>query len=419
MYERLISRAKAMGISLEIFSVKMREYTIAKDKFYVPIIVEETGYGIRLIDEKYRIGYIYTKKLNDNVLEEALKIAKLGESDKANILPSKQPVKRINENQINEDVVQDTIKDLIELEEKVNLTSASASAINYEVSIFNTEGVEVSEKRGVLSVQASANDGNNSPEIYEYLIKRDSKISLEKLKASIIEKVKIMKKKERIDPKGYDVTFTQKALDSLFSSLFPSLFSARNFYKETSPFKLGELVNENLEIIDDPLNQSLPFSRSFDDEGNPSRVSKVIESGLVKRPLTNTYWATRMSVENTSSASRNLDWVVPSYFIPPHVDFSNIIFDYKNTESNIEENSVIVDQLEGIDTADLSSGNFSLVANVSWLNRKDEKIGLEELLITGNLKQLLKNIVSTSKNIENYGKVVSGKLKVRGLSLLM
>lgn len=63
MYDKLISRAKLMGISLEIFSLKLKEYTISKEKFYVPENVEKIGYGIRVIDDKSRMGYIYMKKL--------------------------------------------------------------------------------------------------------------------------------------------------------------------------------------------------------------------------------------------------------------------------------------------------------------------------------------------------------------------
>ncbi|QGA54594.1 TldD/PmbA family protein [Sulfolobus sp. E5-1-F] len=415
MYDKLISRAKMMGISLEIFSVKIKEYTISKEKFYVPENVEEIGYGIRVIDDKSRMGYIYTKKLDENALEEALKIAKLGDPDKANVLPPKQPISKISDHEVNSDIVKDLLMNLRELEENVNLTAISASAKNYEVSIFNTEGVEVTEKRGVYLVQAIAS--KDSPEVYEFLLFKDSKIDIDKLKETLLEKIKIMKKRERFEG-NYDIVFTQKALNELFSTVLSHLFSARSLYNEITPFKLRETINEGLEIIDDPLNPSLPFSRSFDDEGNPSKIVKIIDKGQFRLPLTNSYWSTKLAIENTSSASRQLDSIIPSYTIPPSIDFSNIIIRHNSVESDVEENSIVVDQLEGINTIDYSSGNFSLVANVSWLNEKGNKKGLKEVMITSNIKQLLKNIVSSSKDVENYGKIVSGKLRVKGLSLL-
>jgi len=42
---------------------------------------------------------------------------------------------------------------------------------------------------------------------------------------------------------------------------------------------------------------------------------------------------------------------------------------------------------------------------------------LKEVMITGNIKQLLKNLVSSSKDVENYGKIISGKLRVSDLSI--
>ncbi|WP_338600381.1 TldD/PmbA family protein [Sulfolobus tengchongensis] len=421
MYEKIISRAKELGISAEIFSIKLKEYTITKDKYYIPIKIEENGYGIRVIDSNNRMGYLYSKKLDDKILEDALKVAKLGDSDKANVLPSRKPIRKLNglyklENA--EDKVKEVVSEMNDLEDKLNLTSISVSIIDYEISIINTEGVDVGEKRGLFLIQILANSDNNSPEIYEYNLSRNHDIKLDKLKETIIEKAKILRKREKVDVKGYDVTFTQKALDSIFSSLFPSLFSAKSYFKRITPFKLGELINEDLEIIDNPLDSALPFSRSFDDEGNPSKINNVIENGIVKTFLSNTYWSIKASIDNTSSASRTIDSLIPSYFTLPLIDFSNIVVKHRNSEHEVEDNSVVIDQVQGIDTADLSSGNFSLVASVSWINKKEEKKGLREVIVTGNLKELLKNVVSSSKDIEAYGKVVSGKLRVRGLSLV-
>ncbi|ACP48451.1 peptidase U62 modulator of DNA gyrase [Sulfolobus islandicus Y.N.15.51] len=414
MYDKLISRAKLMGISLEIFSLKLKEYTISKEKFYIPENVEEIGYGIRVIDDKSRMGYIYMKKLDENTLEQALKISKLGEPDKANVLPQKQPINKMSDYEVNPDVIKDVMISLRELEENVNLTTISASAINYEVSIFNTEGVEVREKRGVYLVQAVAS--KNTPEVYEILVSKDPKIPVNKLKENLLEKIKIMENRERLEGKR-DVVFTQKALNELLSTALPKLFSARSFHKGTTPFKLGEIINEGLEIIDDPLDSSLPFSRSFDDEGNPSKVVNITDKGEVRSPLTNSYWSVKLTIENTSSASRQLDSIVPSYTIPPSIGSSNIVIRHNNVESDIEDNSVVVDQLEGVNTIDYSCGDFSLIANVSWLNEKGNKTGLKEVMITGNIKQLLKNLVSSSKDVENYGKIISGKLRVSDLSI--
>jgi len=90
--------------------------------------------------------------------------------------------------EVNPDVIKDVMISLRELEENVNLTTISASAINYEVSIFNTEGVEVREKRGVYLVQAVAS--KNTPEVYEILVSKDPKIPVNKLKENLLEKIK-------------------------------------------------------------------------------------------------------------------------------------------------------------------------------------------------------------------------------------
>ena|GEM_PF-313479 len=426
MSERLISRAKNLGISAEIYTIRLKEYQIAKERTYKTIKGEEVGYGIRVIYDN-RLGFIYSNNLNDTILDNAIKLAKLSDKDNANTLPSPKPLQKItglydNEVEDSEEKSKELIKEIIELEEKINLTFTEVVTGVYEVSILSTEGIDVSEKRSIVSIFASGIFKENnivSPEIYEYRFSHGFHIDINELKEELSEKASVFSKREKIDVKGYDITLTQKAINNLLSPLLSAAVSAENLYRKSTPFNLNEHINENLEIIDDPLEPKLPFSRSFDDEGMPSKQNRIIYNGEIKTFLNNTYWSIKTSLENTNSASRTLYGnLIPSYSVLPRISPSNLIIKYKRTESNVEDGTITVDQVQGVHTANYSSGEFSVVASVGWLNKSGERIGLREIVISGDIKNLLKNIVASSKEAKLYGNIVSGKLRVTGLSII-
>src|SRR6202050_5039295 len=71
--------------------------------------------------------------------------------------------------------------------------------------------------------------------------------------------------------------------------------------------KLGEKVaSENVTIIDDATIPGLFGTSPFDDEGVRSRRTPVIERGVLKSYLLNTYAARKLGLKTTGNASRGL-----------------------------------------------------------------------------------------------------------------
>src|SRR5205814_2664972 len=71
--------------------------------------------------------------------------------------------------------------------------------------------------------------------------------------------------------------------------------------------KLGEKVaSDNLTVIDDGTIPGLFGTTPFDDEGVPTRRTVVIEKGVLKSYLTNTYTARKLGMKTTGNASRGI-----------------------------------------------------------------------------------------------------------------
>ena len=71
--------------------------------------------------------------------------------------------------------------------------------------------------------------------------------------------------------------------------------------------KLGEkIASDKLTLIDDGTLPGLFGTSPFDDEGVPSRRTPVIESGVLKNYLLNTYTARKLGMKTTGNASRGI-----------------------------------------------------------------------------------------------------------------
>ena len=67
-----------------------------------------------------------------------------------------------------------------------------------------------------------------------------------------------------------------------------------------------KVANEALTLIDDATIPGLFGSCPFDDEGVPSRRTVVIENGVLKSWLLNSYTARKLGLRTTGNASRGI-----------------------------------------------------------------------------------------------------------------
>jgi Predicted Zn-dependent proteases and their inactivated homologs len=415
MFE-ILDKAKHQGYSAEIFYVKRTEFSINEEKQIYSRFLNEEGYGLRVFKDG-KVGFAYSTRLDENLLDNAIKSWKVSERDDANQIPTPNKVNYLNlykKFDLSE-VVKEKIRELEDLKEKkINIVTLNSTAWVSEVGIISTEGMNLSEKRSGISVSASANYKDSTyvgPEIYETRSFRDPSTSIDEMKDSIIEKVQITSERTTLDFKPKSVILTPKAVYYLVFPLLSHAISLENYYRNRSPLKEGELINEKLRIVDNPLIENSVYSRSFDGEGQQSLNNEIINAN-VKKFLSNYYWSIKAKRENTASASRG-------YSSIPYIYPSNLEFYVKNEEEDLsEEGKVYVDEVQGVHTSNFDTGEFSVVGSVSWIIKDGKKISLKEIVVTSNLKDLLKGIQRTSKKRLMIGNVSTGELEIQGLSVV-
>lgn len=406
----ILQKAKELGYSAEVFMSELNKIQIKREKQYQNMHVLDKGYGLRLIKDK-KLGFAYGNRL-EGLLELAIDSLKASNEDEYLTLPSPEKINRVNLKFFDISQGEEKIRELMsfgnEVRETVNVLSEYYEALNVKVKVVSTEGIDVEEDRSLLGFNVAYNVKSSdtlSPEIYEYIASRTLDFKLEKLKDKITFMKNIFSKNRvKLERKPTEVKFTPKALAELLVPLFSSSISLENYIRGKSPLKEGEVINPNVEIVDNPLIQNAPYSRSFDAEGLPSKVNYLIKRGMINKLLSNTYWSLRSGKENTHSASRNYS---TTPFISPSILEINV---FENHESDI-----VIDQVQGVHTSNFDTGEFSVVIPIAW-NEKEE-VAYRELTLSGNLKDLLKGIAGKAGEKELYGNLYSASLIIKGVNV--
>ena len=210
-----------------------------------------------------------------------------------------------------------------------------------------------------------------------------------------------------------------------FSSLLgamSNIFSAEAVQKNISKLKgkLNESVASSIvTLVDDPFLKDGLANSSFDDEGVPTSYKEIIQDGVLKTYLYNLKTAYKDGVSSTGNgvkgsykgtvgiSSFNL------YIKPSDKSFDKMI-------ENIKEGIFITDFAglhSGLNTI---SGDFSLAGEGFYI--KDGKIDkpLNQITISGNFFELLKNIKDIANDIKfSFSSVGSPSIMVEGLKVVV
>ncbi len=260
----------------------------------------------------------------------------------------------------------------------------------YEISIFNTKGLSLSESAG-LGVA------------YLYLVASDGKTPKRGLK------VRFGSRPNDIDPDRIVTEAAQEAISQLGAESIPSgkyrailrrnvfsellfafmpIFSAELVQKGLSPLKgklNSKIASEKLTIIDDPFFEKAPIKRSFDNEGVPTKEKSFIDQGVLTTYFHSLKSAKRDGIEPTGNVFTYK--CVPLNVVVPAGQKS-----YQDLIKQLDR-GVIVTALDGLHSGVRTvSGEFSVSALGYYVENGAIVKPVEQITISGNILEVLKSI---------------------------
>src|ERR1700732_3468033 len=176
--------------------------------------------------------------------------------------------------------------------------------------------------------------------------------------------------------------------------------------------RLGEkIAGRNVNGIDDGTMPGGFGSSPFDGEGIPTRRTVVIEKGVLKSYLLNTYTAKKLGLQTTGNASRGLagtPGIGPgNYFLQPRTKTPKEII------AGIPEGLYVTEFLGH--GANLVTGDYSRGASGLWISGGELTYPVEEITVAGNLKEMFFNISEIASDLVFRGAMACPTIRIDGL----
>jgi PmbA protein len=203
-------------------------------------------------------------------------------------------------------------------------------------------------------------------------------------------------------------------------SIVGHIFEAANgslIYHQSSFFagKLGEQVaSPELTIVDDGTMVGGFGTAPFDGEGLPTRRTVIVERGVLKNYLLNTYMARKLNMESTGNASRGITGA-------PGIGAGNLFLE---SSAPLPPASIFADIKSGLYVTELIgqgvnmvTGDYSRGASGLWIENGELSYPVEGITIAGNLREMFQNVTAAGNDMVFRSSVASPTLRIEGMTI--
>lgn len=399
------------------------------------------GIGVRVVADG-KVGFAATSGIDDTqmaqVAEEAVVVARIRPLD-PDFKHLPDPVKRSSR----DGIIDDHVIEFSERDALKEVNTLAETTFERDKRIKSLEG-EVGVDRGIFTIANSRGIANAAKGTYiyagiyciavkdgkqktgsEFLLSRELEDFSEIGTKAADRAVKMLEAK----PLGKSIKTTtlweNKSIGYLLRNMLRTASNARNVQEGKSYFKekIGEKVASNIvTIVDDGQLPEGLLTQKIDAEGVPMRTTTLIEEGVLKTHLYDSYSALRENRESSGNARRE----EPEPFLKtPTVSTTNLVVKpgRKNLDkliAEVDKGVLITDYVMGTGHANTITGEFSVVAPNAFLVEKGEIVNpLEPITIAGNFFHALKKVqeIGCDTRLLPIGKIPSiiiGDLTVSG-----
>jgi PmbA protein len=202
-------------------------------------------------------------------------------------------------------------------------------------------------------------------------------------------------------------------------SIVGHIFEAANgssIYHQSSFFagKLGEQVaDSSVTVIDDGTLVGGFGTSPFDGEGLPTRRTVIVDRGILRNYLLNTYTARKLGMTSTGNASRGLAGA-------PGIGPGNLFLEAgaeapEGLLAGIAAGLYVTELIgQGVN---MVTGDYSRGASGLWIENGVLTYPVEGITIAGNLKDMLRGISAIGNDLVFRGSVASPTLRIDGMTI--
>ena len=212
-------------------------------------------------------------------------------------------------------------------------------------------------------------------------------------------------------PVVFEASIAAGLLNHLFSAVSGSaIYRAASFLTDC----IGEKIAPGtVTVYDDGTLPGAPGSKPFDGEGLPTRRTTVVEQGVLRTYLLDTYTGRKLGMRSTGNAARSAGEapsVSPTnfYMVPGATTPEEIIASVPS--------GLYVTGLIGFGVNPVT-GDYSRGASGLWIEGGELTYAVEEITIAGNLRQMLADIDMIGNDLDRRRRVMAPTLKIREMTI--
>ena len=375
-------------------------------------LVEEAGssaLGLRVIKDG-RGATTYTSDVTDagleRVVRDALELAALSEPDPEAAPPD--PSQLMKDAPADLDLFDPAGADIDGAKATEQALEAEQAALDFDKKITNSDGATFSRTWGARALVTNGGFSGGYQGTYQSLIvspladdeggkKRNGYYWDARRHVAALADPKMIGEEsarrtlaklgaKKVSTCEVPVVFDPDAGRALLSLLFGCVAGSA-IYKRTSYLTdaMGETVAASaVNIVDNPLLKSAPSSRPFDGEGLASRRNVVVDGGVLKTFLLDTYSARKLGLQSTASAARGIGGrpspnATNFHLLPTDTPADQLIGEV--------DNGLYVTNMMGFGF-NPTTGDFSRGAEGFWIEKGQKTFAVGEITISANFKDL-------------------------------
>ena len=418
--DRILDDARRGGAGeAEAFFVHGSELTVKAFGGEVEALTsaEAQGVGVRVFTDS-RMGFAYTSDLTDEgvrrVVAQAVDACRYNEPDEFNGLPDSARFDEMPElvaADFDARSTEDRVAMALELDSLASSADAAVSRTSgsvysderSRVELYNTRGVRAAYDSTVAYayVEAIAERGDEMQSGFSFTYGRSAaQLDLRACATEAADRASRLLGASQVSSRTTPVLFEPWAAAELIGTLASSI-SAEAVQKGRSLLagKLGETIAADaVTIVDDGRYRDGLASRPWDAEGVPTQRTALVDRGVLRAYLHNSYTARRDGgVTSTGNASRG------SYRATPELAPSNMVL-LPGSESAEElmqrmGSGVLVTDVHGLHTVNPVTGEFSLGINGFLVENGVRTAPIREMTVAGSVLGLLQAVDAVGSDL--------------------
>lgn len=183
--------------------------------------------------------------------------------------------------------------------------------------------------------------------------------------------------------------------------------SAKSVYEKVSPLgeKVGQKIwDEKITLVDNPLEDSKPGARAFDDEGVAARKFTLAEKGVLQGFFSDLSYASKLGTEPTGHGYRSQVFGGDAITTKPSPSLSHLSIlpgdkSFKDMVASMEKGLILEGAL-GAHSGNIPGGEYSVGVNPALYVENGEIVGqVKNAMVTGNMYKTLSNVAAVGDTL--------------------